>query len=80
MSSQNNINTGPTRGGGKDIVKIYEDKHSHYTILAVFEGYYVRWSREELGELEDEEVSTKEEFHKMIEEEGWRELYYNNKK
>jgi len=73
--SSTNINTGPR---GEDIVKIYEDKHSHYTILAVFEGEYVRWSREEGNTLEDEEVSTIEEFDKMIQKEEWRELYYNN--
>ena len=73
--SSTNINTGPR---GEDIVKIYEDKQSHYTILAVFEGEYVRWSREEGNTLEDEEVSTIEEFDKMIQKEEWRELYYNN--
>ena len=73
MTSNNN-NTGPRRGGGEDIVKIYEDKHSHYTILGVFEGEYVRWSREEGNELEGEEVSTLEEFEKMISDEGWREI------
>ena len=55
-------------------MKIYEDKHSHYTILGVFEGEYVRWSREEGNELEGEEVSTLEEFEKMISDEGWREI------
>jgi hypothetical protein len=73
MSSNQNNNNGPRRGG-QDIVKIYEDKNSHYTILGVFEGEYVRWSREEGNELEDEEVSTREEFEKMISDEGWREI------
>ena len=74
-----NNNTGPR---GEDIVKIYEDKHGDYTILAVFEDNYVRWSKREQrskGE-EGEEVSTIQEFQKMIQKEGWTELYYNNKK
>jgi uncharacterized Zn ribbon protein len=79
MMSFNNNNSGPR---GEDIVKIYEDKHGDYTILAVFEGDYVRWSRGEQGDngVEGEEVSTIQEFQKMIQKEGWRELYYNNKK
>lgn len=78
MMSSNN-NTGPR---GEDIVKIYEDKHGDYTILAVFEGDYVRWSKREQGDngVEGEEVSTIQEFQKMIQKEGWSELYYNNKK
>ena len=78
MSSNNN--TGPR---GEDIVKIYEDKHGDYTILAVFEGDYVRWSsreEEDDGVEGEEEVSTIQEFQKMIQKEGWRELYYNKKK
>jgi hypothetical protein len=79
-NTNNNNNTGPR---GEDIVKIYEDKHSHYTILAVFEGDYVRWSsreEEDDGVEGEEEVSTIQEFQKMIQKEGWRELYYNKKK
>ena len=71
-----------TRPKGEDIVKIYEDKHGDYTILAVFEGNYVRWSKREQGDkgMEGEEVTTIQEFQKMIQKEGWTELYYNNKK
>lgn len=78
MMSSNN-NTGPR---GENILKIYEDKHGNYTILAVFEGDYVRWSKREQGDngVEGEEVSTIQEFQKMIQKEGWSELYYNNKK
>ena len=79
-NTNNNNNTGPR---GEDIVKIYEDKYSHYTILAVFEGDYVRWSsreEEDDGVEGEEEVSTIQEFQKMIQKEGWRELYYNKKK
>ena len=57
-----------------DIEKRFQDKHGHFTILAVYEGAYVRWSREEGTQLEDAEVSTIKEFQKMIEEEGWREI------
>jgi hypothetical protein len=52
--------------------RIYTDKHNHYTILASFEGEYVRWSRQEGLYLEDEEVSTIEEFNNMIESEEWK--------
>ena len=79
MKLGSNNNTGPN---GEDIVKIYEDKHGDYTILAVFEGNYVRWSKREQGDkgMEGEEVTTIQEFQKMIQKEGWTELYYNNKK
>jgi hypothetical protein len=58
----------------------YEDKHEHFTIVAVYEGNYVRYSRglenEELEneELADEDISTVEEFEKMLQDEEWREV------
>lgn len=55
--------------------KRYEDKHGHYTIIAMFEGDSVRFSREiEQQQLADEDVVSKEEFEKMIESEEWREI------
>ena len=59
----------------KDIKnKRYESKDGYFTIFAVFEGNYVRWSREEGKDLDDEEVSTIEEFNYMIRDERWREV------
>ena len=57
-----------------DIEKRFQDKHGHFTILAVYEGAYVRWSMEKVSQLEDAEVSTIKEFEKMIKEEEWREI------
>jgi len=54
--------------------KRFESKDGRFTIFAVFEGNYVRWSREEGKDLDDEEVSTIEEFNYMIQEEQWREV------
>ena len=57
-----------------DIVKRFQHKSGHYTILAVYEGAYVRWSLEKDSQLEDVEVSTIKEFEQMIKEEEWREI------
>ena len=57
-----------------DKEKRFQQKHGHFTIRAVYEGDYVRWSKEEPGELEDAKVSTIKEFEKMIKEEEWREI------
>jgi hypothetical protein len=56
-----------------DEIKRYINKHNHYTIIAVFEGDYVRFSRElKNGELAEENIISQEEFEKMIEQEEWR--------
>jgi hypothetical protein len=58
-----------------DIEKRYEDKHGHFTIVAVYEGNYVRYSRGlENEELADEDISTVKEFEKMLQDEEWREV------
>jgi hypothetical protein len=54
--------------------KRYESKDGYFTIFAVFEGNYVRWSREEDRNLYDEDISTVGEFEKMLQEEEWREV------
>ncbi|HEX7256475.1 MAG TPA: hypothetical protein VF242_00315 [Nitrososphaeraceae archaeon] len=57
----------------EDEIKRYINKHNHYTIIAVFEGDYVRFSRElKNGELAEENIISQEEFEKMIEQEEWR--------
>ena len=56
--------------------KKYESKDGHFIIVAVYEGKYVRYSRgvekEEL--VPDEDISTVEEFEKMLHDEEWREV------
>jgi hypothetical protein len=56
--------------------KRYEDKHGHFTIVAVYEGNYVRYSRglEKKEEIVNEDILTVEEFEKMLQEEEWREV------
>ena len=55
--------------------KKYESKDGHFTIVAVYEGKYVRYSRGlEKEELAPEDISTIEEFEKMIQDEEWREV------
>ena len=57
----------------EDEIKRYINKNNHYTIIAVFEGDYVRFSRElKHGELAEENIISQEEFKKMIEQEEWR--------
>jgi hypothetical protein len=57
----------------QDEIRKYTNKHSHYTIIAVFEGDYVRFSRElNKGELAEERIVSQVDFEKMIEQEGWR--------
>ena len=61
----------------EDEIKRYskdkEDESAHDTIIAVFEGDYVRFARESKdGKLADEKIVLQEEFEKMIEQEGWR--------
>ena len=57
----------------EDEIKRYINKHNHYTIIAVFEGDYVRFSRElKNGELAEENIISQEEFEKMIEQGEWR--------
>jgi hypothetical protein len=55
--------------------KKYESKDGHFTIVAVYEGKYVRYSRGvEKEELVPKDISTIEEFEKMLHEEEWREV------
>ena len=61
----------------KDEIKRYskdkEDGSAHDTIIAVFEGDYVRFARElNDGKLADEKIVLQEEFEKIIEQEEWR--------
>ena len=57
----------------EDEIKRYINKYNHYAIIAVFEGDYVRFSRElKNGELAEENIISQEEFEKMIEQEEWR--------
>jgi len=77
MSSSNtNTNTTTTADGddeNEDEIKRYNNKHNRYNIIAVFEGDYVRFSRElENGKLAEEKILSQEEFEKMIEQEEWR--------
>ncbi|HEX5186442.1 MAG TPA: hypothetical protein VFV86_06085 [Nitrososphaeraceae archaeon] len=60
--------------------KIYESNDGHFTIVAVYEGRYVRYSRGlEKEEVVPEDISTVEEFEKMLHEEGWREVTSSRK-
>ena len=79
MSSNNDTNnTSPTinNNENEDEIKKYSkniDGKGHYTIIAVFEGDYVRFARElDNGNLAKEKIVSQEEFGKMIEQEGWR--------
>jgi hypothetical protein len=59
----------------EDEIKRYIDKEGLNTILAVFEGDYVRFAKElqnRESELDEEKVMLQEDFEKMIEQEGWR--------
>lgn len=59
----------------EDEIKRYTDKEGLNTILAVFEGDYVRFAKElqnRESELDEEKVMLQEDFEKMIEQEGWR--------
>ena len=59
----------------EDEIKRYTDKEGLNTILAVFEGDYVRFAKElqnRESELDEEKVILQEDFEKMIEQEGWR--------
>ena len=59
----------------EDEIKRYTDKEGLNTILAVFEGDYVRFAKElqnRESELDEEKVILQQDFEKMIEQEGWR--------
>jgi hypothetical protein len=61
----------------EDEIKRYskdkEDGNGHDTIIAVFEGDYVRFAKElDNGKLAEEKIVSQEEFEKMIKREGWR--------
>lgn len=59
----------------EDEIKRYTDKDGLNTILAVFEGDYVRFAKElqnRESELDEEKVMLQEDFERMIEQEGWR--------
>jgi hypothetical protein len=59
----------------EDEIKRYskdKDGSDHDTIIAVFEGDYVRFAKElENGKLAEEKIVSQEEFEKMIEQERW---------
>jgi hypothetical protein len=64
MSSSNN-----------DIEKRFQDKQRHSTIVAIYEGNYVRYSRGlENEDLVPKDITTVKEFEKMLQEEEWREV------
>jgi hypothetical protein len=77
-SNNDTNNTSPTINDNEneDEIKKYSkniDERGHYTIIAVFEGDYVRFARElDNGNLAKEKIVSQEEFGKMIEQEGWR--------
>ena len=59
----------------EDEIKRYTDKEGLNTILAVFEGDYVRFAKElqnRESELDEEKVMLQQDFERMIEQEGWR--------
>ena len=58
-----------------DIEKRFQDKQGHFTIVAVYEGDYVRYSRGlEKEDIVPKDISTVKEFEKMLQEEEWREV------
>ena len=58
-----------------DIEKRFQDKQGHFTIVAVYEGDYVRYSRGlEKEDILPKDISTVKEFEKMLQEEEWREV------
>ena len=76
MNSSTNKST-TIRGNdeNEDEIKRYTDKEGLNTILAVFEGDYVRFAKElqnRESELDEEKVMLQEDFEKMIEQEGSR--------
>jgi hypothetical protein len=61
----------------EDEIKRYskdkEDGNGHDTIIAVFEGDYVRFAKElDNSKLGEEKIVSQEEFEKMIKREEWR--------
>ena len=70
------MNSSLTDDENEDEIKRYskdKDRSDHDTIIAVFEGDYVRFAKElENGNLGQEQIVSQEEFEKMIEQEGWR--------
>ena len=71
------MNSSLTDDENEDEIKRYskdkEDRSDHDTIIAVFEGDYVRFAKElENGNLGQEQIVSQEEFEKMIKQEGWR--------
>jgi hypothetical protein len=74
-SNTNNSTTTPDNDENEDEIKRYTDKEGLNTILAVFEGDYVRFAKElqnRATELAEEKIMLQEDFEKMIEREGWR--------
>ncbi|HJT83979.1 MAG TPA: hypothetical protein VJ697_05810 [Nitrososphaeraceae archaeon] len=57
----------------EDEIKRYLiDKDSHSTIIAVFEGDYVRFAKELInGKLGEEKIVSQEEFEKLVKQNGW---------
>jgi hypothetical protein len=62
-----------TDNENEDEIKRYSaDKDGHFTIIAVFEGDYVRFAKElENGKLAEEKIVSQEEFEKIAKQEGW---------
>ena len=81
MSSSNNNDANnippPTINDNEDEdeIKKYSkniDGRGHYTIIAVFEGNYVRFARElDNGNLAKEKILSQEEFEQMIKTIKW---------
>jgi hypothetical protein len=74
-SNTNKSTTIQDNDENEDEIKRYTDKEGLNTILAVFEGDYVRFAKElqnRESELDEEKVMLQEDFQKMIEQEGWR--------
>lgn len=74
-SNINNMSTTTHDDENEDEIKRYIDKDGRNTIIAVFEGDYVRFALElekkEGRKLSEEKIVSIDEFIKMIKEEGW---------
>ena len=55
-----------------EIKRYFIDKDYRSTIIAVFEGDYVRFAKElKNGELGEEKIVSQEEFEKLVKQNGW---------
>lgn len=72
-TNSNDDNTAITyEDENEDEIKRYTDKDGHYTIIAVFEGDYVRFARVWEWRIGRRKIVQQEEFEKMIEQERLR--------